>query len=90
MAAIYGERWAIKKSLQEGGQAHTFLVTDVKGGNDNLYVLKRLKNPTRVGRFKSEIGAIRDLVHENILKSVDFGGKIHSRAGTLIGGGSIF
>ena len=72
MAAIYGERWAIKESLQEGGQAHTFLVTDVKGSNDKLYVLKRLKNPTRLGRFKSEIGAIRDLVHENILYFVDF------------------
>jgi len=72
MTTIYGERWVTKKPLREGGQAHTFLVTDAKGSTDQQYVLKRLKNPVRLGRFKSEISAIRDLSHENILKLVDF------------------
>lgn len=72
MAEIYGDRWEIVKSLGEGGQAHTFLVTDAKGVGETYYVLKRLKNINRLSRFKREIEAIRNLSHENIVQLKDF------------------
>lgn len=69
---IYGGRWKTENSLGEGGQAHTFLVTDEKGEGETLYVLKRLKNIKRLERFKREVEAIRNLTHENIVRLVDF------------------
>lgn len=72
MAKKYGERWIVLKSLREGGQAHTFIVADSRGSGDEQYVLKRLKNPNRVSRFKNEIEAIRNLSHDNILRLIDF------------------
>ena len=72
MAQKYGSRWEVKKPLREGGQAHTFIVTDLRGSGDEQYVLKRLKNPKRVSRFKNEIEAIRNLSHDNILRLIDF------------------
>jgi len=72
MAQIFGERWEIKKSLPEGGQAFTYIVSDNKGDGQALYVLKRLKNIKRIERFKREIETIRNLSHENILRLIDF------------------
>jgi len=72
MATIYGDRWEIVQSLGEGGQAHTFLTKDVKGEGVERYVLKRLKNLNRIDRFKSEIEAVRNLSHENIVSLIDF------------------
>ena len=49
---VYGDRWETVESLGEGGQAHTFLVTDREGDGETRYVLKRLKNiPTPVAIF---------------------------------------
>lgn len=72
MAKMYGDRWEIIRSLAEGGQAHTFLVRDLKGDGKIQYVLKRLKNINRLERFKREIEAIRNLSHENIVSLIDF------------------
>jgi serine/threonine protein kinase len=72
MAQIYGERWKIIESLVEGGQAHTFLVEDLKGDGDTRYVLKRLKNIKRVDRFKREIEVVRNISHENVVNLIDF------------------
>lgn len=72
MAKKYGDRWEVQKHLGEGGQAHTYIVKDVRGGGDDEYVLKRLKHPDRISRFRAEIEAIRNLSHENILKLIDF------------------
>jgi serine/threonine protein kinase len=72
MGQIYGERWKIVESLGEGGQAQTFLVTDVRGQGEIRYVLKRLKNLTRIERFRNEVEAIRNLSHENIVSLIDF------------------
>ncbi len=70
MAKTYGERWEILRPLKEGGQAHTYLVRDLRGTNEK-FVLKRLKNTKRVNRFKTEIDAISDLQHPNIIQMVD-------------------
>ena len=51
MAKIYGE-WEVKRNLDEGGQAHIFLVRNIK--DEREAVLKRLKNISRLDRFKTE------------------------------------
>lgn len=72
MGKTYGGRWEIVESLGEGGQAHTFLVKDIRGDGAAHYALKRLKNLDRLDRFKREIEVIRNLSHENIVALVDF------------------
>ena len=72
MGKVYGDRWEILDSLGEGGQAHTFLVADKQTGEETRYVLKRLKNINRIQRFRTEIEAIQNLSHENVLDLIDF------------------
>jgi len=72
MSSVYGDRWQVVESLGEGGQAHTFLVTDIRGEGETRYVLKRLKNIKRIDRFKREIEAVRNLSHKNIVRLIDF------------------
>lgn len=72
MGKTYGERWEIVDALGEGGQAHTFLVKDLRGDNQAQYVLKRLKNINRIDRFKREIEAVRNLSHPNIVQLIDY------------------
>lgn len=62
--------WTMVKSLSEGGQAHTFLVKRDDSGA--LFVLKRLKNKKRLGRFSAEVKAGLQLVGPNILRVLDF------------------
>lgn len=72
MGKIYGNRWEIVKHLDEGGQGWAYLVKDIKGQGEILYVLKRLKNKNRIERFKREIETVRTLSHPNIVQLVDF------------------
>ncbi|OQW37781.1 MAG: hypothetical protein A4E19_12210 [Nitrospira sp. SG-bin1] len=68
----YG-KWEIVRSLPEGGQAHTFLVRNSEDSDDTgLYVLKRLKNPERLGRFWREIEIGLKLAHPNLIKVINF------------------
>lgn len=66
--------WQPDKSvrLRQGGQSITFAVrkNGEKGGR--LYVLKALRNPDRLARFKREVEALKSLNHENLLKLVHF------------------
>ncbi len=70
-AQVYGNRWEVINSLGEGGQAHTFLVRDKSGHNDEKFVLKRLKNHARIDRFRREVEAVRKLDHPNTIKIID-------------------
>ena len=72
MAKVYGDRWEVRESLGEGGQAHAFLVGDLRGESQTRYVLKRLKNIDRLPRFAKEIEAVRNLNHQFIVRLVDF------------------
>lgn len=72
MATIFSERWKIESDLQEGGQAHTFIVRDINNDDPTHYVLKRLKNINRLERFAQEIEAVSNLDHPNIVKLIDF------------------
>lgn len=56
--------------MTEGGQGRLYLVqTDA---NDELFVLKRLKNIKRLDRFKKEVRAGLELNHPYILKIIDY------------------
>jgi len=69
MPATYG-KWEIVRSLSEGGQARTFIVKNIEDGSEN-WVLKRLKNDGRIGRFEQEIETLRQLQHARIPRIVD-------------------
>jgi len=72
MSELYGNRWELIKSLDEGGQAHVFLVKDAKNQGDRMFVLKRLKNLNRLDRFKKEIEIVRHLQDDHVVKIFDF------------------
>jgi serine/threonine protein kinase len=69
VAQIIDDRWQIESSIGEGGQAQTFLVTEV--GSGTKAVLKRLKNPNRLPRFEQEIAAIKALDSPRVLRLID-------------------
>jgi serine/threonine protein kinase len=71
MSQMTNGRWKVVRSLGEGGQGRTFLVRDVNADSETLYVLKRLKNPARVRRLRTEVEAISKLSHAAIVKLVD-------------------
>ncbi|MBX3293681.1 MAG: serine/threonine protein kinase [Acidobacteria bacterium] len=71
MPKLFGNRWKVERDLPEGGQAYTYVVRDVTDSNQPLRVLKRLKNPKRIARFKSELDAISLVKHPNIIELVD-------------------
>lgn len=69
MAQVIDDRWQIEDKLGEGGQAETFVVIDLKGEIDRA-VLKRLKNPNRLPRFKQEIDVIARLEHPRVVRLI--------------------
>ena len=69
---IFGNRWEIIKSINEGGQAYVYLVKDLKAQDDKDYVLKRLKNEKRIERFRREIEAIKSIDSPYVEKIIDF------------------
>jgi serine/threonine protein kinase len=71
MAKIYGNRWLVKKSLNEGGQSVVFIVEDRTGKLPGEYALKRLKRKDRVARFRNEVAILRRMDDTNIIKLVD-------------------
>jgi serine/threonine protein kinase len=71
VANRFGDRWEVIESLGEGGQAHTFMVRDLRDGTTG-WVLKRLKNPTRQARFEREIRALSRLQSSHVPSIVDF------------------
>lgn len=65
-------KWEVTQSLDEGGQAWVYLVKDTASDSDKQYILKRLKNANRLGRFKTEIESLQKLDHPGIVKLLDF------------------
>jgi hypothetical protein len=55
MAKTYGNRWEILSSLARGGQAEVFKVRDLEGEYSDELVLKRVLNPKRHARFRTEV-----------------------------------
>jgi serine/threonine protein kinase len=63
-------RWEIIEPLGEGGQAHTYMVRNTEDDSTG-WVLKRLKNPKRIGRFKREIDSLKRLRSPHVPEVVD-------------------
>jgi serine/threonine protein kinase len=75
MAKKFGERWEIIDQLpSKGGRADVFLVRDLRGQYADPWVLKRIRNPKRVERFRAEVEAGTRLNHENIMAILDHSG----------------
>jgi serine/threonine protein kinase len=68
-AVQYG-KWTVVRPLAEGGQAHTYLVelTEQPG---ECFVLKRLKNLNRLGRFQAEVDTGLRLKHGSLVQVFD-------------------
>ncbi|HXJ11204.1 MAG TPA: serine/threonine-protein kinase [Candidatus Limnocylindrales bacterium] len=62
--------WEIEDAFSEGGQGWAYRVRRIGVADDQLFVLKRLKNKSRLARFNQEIGALKKLSHPGILKIV--------------------
>jgi len=71
MAKVFGNRWEVINSVGEGGQAWAYRVRDTQNASDKTFVLKRLKNHSRLARFQREIEAARRLSHEGICPVAD-------------------
>jgi serine/threonine protein kinase len=71
VARRFGDRWEVVESLGEGGQAHTYRVRDLRDDSTE-WVLKRLKNPKRLERFKREVDALIRLQSAHIPSVEDF------------------
>ncbi len=71
-AKVYGDRWEIIESIDEGGQAHVLLVWDKSGEHEGEFTLKRLKNDKRLDRFKREVDTLRKLENDHILNIIDY------------------
>lgn len=69
----FGPTWQWIRDLDEGGQAHTFVVRRKDDSDQTECVLKRLKNLNRQGRLEREIDACRALNHPNVLRIIDVG-----------------
>lgn len=67
----FGEKWRIVESLNEGGQAWTYIVENITNSDDQRYVLKKLKNKKRLDRFGTEIRAVQSLSHPSIIRILD-------------------
>src|SRR5438093_13693316 len=63
-------QWQVEAVLGEGGQGWTYVVH--RTGEVAKFALKKLKNPNRLGRFRTEIEALRRLNHPNIIKVIDY------------------
>ena len=71
MAKVYGNRWLVKRSLNEGGQSIVFIVEDRTGKLPGEYALKRLKRKNRIARFRNEVAILQRMDDTNIIKLVD-------------------
>ena len=72
MAKKFGGRWEVLESVDEGGQAFVYKVRDLKGVDNQVFALKRLKNLNRLNRFEKEIEACSKLQHPGIAPVLDF------------------
>ncbi len=68
----FGNRWEVIQQLTEAGQSYVYLVRDLCDQVESPAVLKRLKNPKRLARLKTEIEALRRLQHPGIAPVLDY------------------
>src|SRR5205809_632156 len=71
MAKVYGGRWQVLSHAGQGGQGDVFRVRDRQTGSED-WVLKRLRNPKRLGRFRREIEALNAISSPHIPRVADY------------------
>jgi serine/threonine protein kinase len=71
MGKIYGSRWEVVGDLGKGGQGEVFEARDRANPNAEHVALKRVRNPNRHARFRSEVESIKRLDHPNVIKIID-------------------
>jgi serine/threonine protein kinase len=72
MGKKFGDRWEIIEQLPvRSGQADIFFAKDLRGDYLDPCVLKRIRNPKRIERFRAEVEAGTRLKHENIMPILD-------------------
>jgi len=70
---IWGKKWLQLKKIDSGGQGYTYLSKNIDNSEQNLYVLKILKdqkNPERRKRMFREVSAYKTLKHSGIPKFI--------------------
>jgi serine/threonine protein kinase len=68
---LYGGRWKILGNLGGGGQGDVFRVVDETGAAEGEFALKRLRDLSRLDRFRNEIEALKRLQHPRIIALID-------------------
>jgi len=68
---LYGDRWQVIGSFSGGGQGDVFIVRDNTRAFEGEWLLKRLRNPNRIGRFEQEIKALETLNSPHVPKVID-------------------
>ena len=72
LAQVYGQRWqGIEGDLGQGGQSRVLTVVDLRNKDAGPFALKRILNPKRDNRFRTEVEAIKTLSHPNIVRLID-------------------
>lgn len=64
-------RWRLEEPIGEGGQGWTYKVRRSDSSDKQPYVLKRLKNKSRLQRFQREVAALTKLQHPGILRIIE-------------------
>jgi serine/threonine protein kinase len=70
----YGDRWKRVKEfggLGGGAQGDVLRVVDVSGKLAGDYALKKLRDVTRLDRFRNELEALKRLNHPHVVKVID-------------------
>lgn len=81
MARNYGNWTVLGERFAEGGQGEIYQVTNAKGTPPGVWLLKRLKNPKRHGRFARELDTLQRLKGvENVVQVQEWGA---SRGGAI-------
>jgi serine/threonine protein kinase len=71
MAKTFGQRWKIIDNAGGGGQGDVFRVKDLQDASTD-WILKRLKDPKRLGRFEWEVRALELIDSPHIPKTEDY------------------
>lgn len=68
---VFGKRWEVTKHINRGGQGEVHRVKDITGELEGEFALKLVFKRKRRDRFLTEVSAVKNLSHDNIIKLID-------------------
>ncbi len=74
MAKKYGQYKFSGDQIDRGGQGDILRVVDTLDPSESVYALKRLRNVSRISRFRQEIEALQRIAHPNVIKIINHSG----------------